>query len=238
MRHFWFTLVLAALVALALPVAAGAIGLDVEGKVAGGLALGSTTNPNETGSPRAGLAGGIGVDLFLLKAGPVDLGISVGAEYDYLMFHGVLSNFASADFGPGITQTSDSVYQYLQFPVSIVGRFSLTQSLAVTLRAGAFMGYFLGGSSTLSYNTNPFGMLPTSSTLNSSTTLVGEYGLHFTGGLDIALSKSLALSPAAQFDMGLTNTQATNPTLAPGAYPYSDTFWSITATIGIKYTAF
>jgi len=52
------------------------------------------------------------------------------------------------------------------------------------------------------------------------------------------LSRSFALSPAVQFDMGLTNTQATNPSGAAGPYPYSDTFWSVTATIGVKYTAF
>lgn len=238
MRHFWFTMVLAALIALALPLAAGALSMDIEAKVAGGLALGSTTNPDESGSPRVGFAGGIGADLFLLKAGPVDLGISVGAEYDYLTFHGVLNNFASVAFGPGITQTSDSTYVYLQFPISLVGRIPITQSVDVTLRAGAFIGHFMGGSASLSYNTNPLGLLPTSQTLSSITTLVGEYGLHFTGGVDIALSNSFALSPAVQFDMGLTNTQATNPTGAPGAYPYSDTFWSITATIGVKYTAF
>jgi hypothetical protein len=235
MRKFWLTIVLGGLIALALPLSAGALGMDVEAKVAGGLALGSTTNPDESGSPRAGLAGGVGLDLFLLKAGPVDLGIAVGAEYDYLTFHGVLNNFESALVGPGITQTSDSVYQYLQFPISLVGRIPITQSIDVTLRAGAFIGHFLGGSATLSYNDNPGGIFPTSQTLNSATTIVGEYGLHFTGGADIALSNSLALSPAVQLDMGLTNTQATNPSGAPGQYPYSDTFWSITVTVGIKY---
>ncbi len=238
MRNSWLTLVLATSVALALPLAAGAVSMDVEAKVAGGLALGSTTNPDESGSPRAGFAGGVGLDLFLLKAGPVDLGISVGAEYDYLMFHGVLNNFESALVGPGITQTSDSTYVYLQFPISLVGRIPITQSVDVTLRAGAFIGHFMGGSSTLAYNSNPGNIFPTSQTLNSSTTIVGEYGLHFTGGADIALSSSLALSPAVQFDMGLTNTNAANPSGAPGQYPYSDTFWSITATIGVKYMVF
>jgi hypothetical protein len=233
MRHLLFTLVLAALVALALPLAAGAIGLDVEAKIAGGLALGSTTNPDESGSPRAGFAGAVGVDLFLLKAGPVDLGVSAGAEYDYLTFYGTLNNF----FGfPGLTQTSQSNYSYLYIPIDVVGRIPLTKSLDLTLRAGGFIGHFLGGSTTLTYNmAGPF---PSSATLNSSNTLVGEYGLHFTGEADIALSRALALSPGLQFNMGLTNIQAVNPNGLPGAYPYSDTFWSITATIGIKYTAF
>ncbi|MGA2763691.1 MAG: outer membrane beta-barrel protein [Spirochaetia bacterium] len=237
MRSLWLTLVLAAFIALALPLAASAVSLDVEARAAGGLALGSTTNPDESGSPRAGFAGGVGVDVYLFTVGPVDLGLAVGAEYDYLTFHGILNNFQSAIVGPGYTQTTDSIYNYLQFPVSLVGRIPITQSLAVTLRAGAFIGHFLGGSATASYNSNPFGF-PTSITLDSSNTLVGEYGLHFTGGVDIALSRSFALSPAVQFDMGLTNTQATNPSGAAGPYPYSDTFWSVTATIGVKYTAF
>jgi hypothetical protein len=224
--------------------------LDVEAKAAGGLALGSTTNPDESGSPRAGALGGVGIDMYLLTVGPVDLGLSVGAEYDYLTFHGVLNNYLSgAGFGPGITQTSDSIYNYLDFPVSIVGRFPLSPSVSVTLRAGAFIGHFLGGSSTLSYTNNGapalvyegFLLSPanvTSQTLNSSTTLVGEYGLHFTGGVDIAISKTLLLAPALQFDVGLTNTSAVNPATGTGAYPYSDTFWTLTAAIGIKYKVF
>jgi hypothetical protein len=237
MRHFRFTLALAAAVAVALPLATNAMGLDLEAKVAGGLALGSTNNPDESGSPRAGFLGGVGVDVYIFTVGPVNVGVSVGAEYAYLTFHGTLNNFASAGFGPGITQTSDSIYNYLQFPISLVGKVPLTQSIGITLRAGAFIGHFLGGSATLAYNTNPFNLLPTSQTLDASTTLIGEYGLHFTGGLDIALGSGLALTPGIQFDMGLTNTSTTNPTGAPGAYPYSDTFWSITATVGIKYTA-
>jgi hypothetical protein len=232
MRQLWFSLVLAAFLVV-LPLSAGALGLDVEAKVGGGLALGSTNNPDEGGSPRAGFLGGVGVDVYLLKAGPVDLGVSVGAEYDYLMFHGTYNNFAF----PGETQTSDSTYNYLYFPISLVGRVPLTQSLDLTLRAGAFIGHFLGGSANLTYSTEvPPNLVNGTQTLNSSTTLVGEYGLHFTGGLDIALSKSLALSPGVQFDMGLTNTNAVSPT--GGAYTYSDTFWAITATFGIKYNVF
>lgn len=228
MRHQVFLPILVALAMLSLPLAAGAMGLDVEAKGAGGLALGSTNNPDESGSPRAGFAGGIDFDLFLFTVGPVDLGLSAGAEYNYLTFHGTLNNF----FGiPGVTQTSDSNYSYLQFPIALVGRVPLTQSLDLTLRAGAFIGHFLGGSATFSYNSA--GPFPPSATLDSSNTIVGEYGLHFTGGVDIGLGSNFALSPAVQFDMGLTNTNGGIP-----GYAYSDTFWSITATIGVKYTVF
>ncbi len=242
MRHLWFALVLVAAMALALPLASNAIGLDVEAKVAGGLALGSTTNPDEGGSPRAGFLGGVGVDVYLFTVGPVNLGVSVGAEYDYLTFHGVLNNYLSLALSyPGITQTSDSTYNYLQIPISLVGKVPLTQSISLTLRAGAFIGHFLGGTSTFTYNPNPFTgspAEPTSKTLDSTTTLIPEYGLHFTGGVDIALGSGLALSPGVQFDVGLTNTSATDPKTGVGAYPFSDTFWSVTATVGIKYTAF
>ena len=233
MRNLWLALFLAAAVFIALPLAASAVGLDVEAKAAGGLALGSTTNPDESGSPRAGFAGGIGVDVYLFTLGPVDIGISAGAEYDYLTFHGTLNNFAGS---PGLVQTSDSNYDYLYFPIALVGRMPLAQSLDLTLRAGAFIGHFLGGSATLTYSSP--GPFPSSATLDSSNTLIGEYGLHFTGEVDIALSSAIALSPGVQFDMGLTNIQAVNPNGLPGAYPYSDTFWAVTATIGVKYTAF
>ena len=44
-----------------------------------------------------------GVDLYLFTVGPVDIGISAGAKYDYLTFHGTLNNFTAIrvaqDFG-------------------------------------------------------------------------------------------------------------------------------------------
>ena len=103
------------------------------------------------------------------------------------------------------------------------------------------MGISLEAQRPLTYNPNPlagtaYGRLPRRWT--PARRLVTEYGLHFTGGLDIALGSGLALTPGVQFDMGLTNTNATNPQTGVSPYPYSDTFWSITATIGIKYTVF
>ena len=80
MRNLWLAFFLAAAVFIALPLAASAVSLDVEAKAAGGLALGSTTNPDESGSPRAGFAGGIGVDLYLLTVCTVEIGISAGSS--------------------------------------------------------------------------------------------------------------------------------------------------------------
>ena len=122
MRRVFLTIVLAAAIAVSLPLAASAVGLDVEAKAAGGLALGSTSNPDESGSPRAGFLGGVAVDVYLLNIGPVNLGVSVGADYAYLTFHGVLNNFESSLVGPGQTQTSDSTYTYLQIPSLSLGR--------------------------------------------------------------------------------------------------------------------
>ncbi|HVO40402.1 MAG TPA: outer membrane beta-barrel protein [Spirochaetia bacterium] len=216
---------------LALPLAAGALGLDIEAKVGGGLAAGTTSNPNQTGSPRAGFEAGLDFDVFLLSAGPVDLGLSLGGQFSYLTFHGVLNVPAAPPFIPvAFTLTSDSNYKYINIPISIVGRLPIDDSLRLTFRAGGFIGYFLGGASDNSYSPpiQPNGTV----TLDSSTTVQWEYGIHVTGGVDIALVGGLALSPSVVFDMGLTNTTNT-----PG-YAYSDTFWSLTAMIGIKYTVF
>ena len=233
MRHYVFLPILVILAMLSLPSAAGALGLDVEAKAGGGLTAGTTSNPNQTGSPRGGLQGAVDLDLLLLSIGSVDLGISVGAEYSYLTFHGVVSNISAGPLGT-TTLTSDSTYNYLNIPVAFVGRVPLSDMLRLTFRAGGFIGYFLGGSSNNTYSPEiPLaGLTNGTTTLNSSTTVQWEYGLHFTGGADIRLNGNLFLSPSIVFDMGLTNT-----TNSPG-YQYSDTFWSLTAMIGIKYGIF
>ncbi len=234
MRRTKFLSILVVMAMLALPIAAGALSLDVEAKAGGGLALGTTSNPNQTGDPRPSLGAGIDLDLYFFSVGPVDLGLSVGGEYSYLMFHGITNYPAVPAFGlPATTLTSDSTYNYLNIPIAIVGRIPLSDSLRLAFRAGGFIGYFLGGSSTLSYSQQVPGAYTNGTvTLNSSTTVQWEYGIHLTGGVDIALSKSLSLSPSIGFDAGLTNTNNTS------GYTYSDTFWSLNALIGIKYNVF
>jgi len=231
MRNLWFSLVLAAFLVV-LPVSAGALGLDVEAKAGGGLALGWTTNPSQTGSPGPAFVGGVDVDLYMFQLGGLDVGISAGAEYSYLTNHGSLAINA----GPlgNTTLKSDASFNYLIAPVALVGRIPLSSTLNLAFRAGGFIGFFLGGSSTNTYNPEipPAGLTNNTVTLDSSTTVQMMYGLHFTGGTDIKLAGNLFLSPSIVFDMGLTNTTGTS------GYNYSDTLWSITAMIGVKYSAF
>jgi len=240
MRHLWFALVLAALVALALPLAAGAISLDVEANAGAGLGLGSTNNPAETGSPRFAFQGGIEGDLFLFRAGPVDLGFSTGLEYDNMTNHGTVNNPAIPALGePAITVDSDNDYVYLIVPFVLTSRIPLSQSMNLTLRAGGFYGFFMGGQATnITYNPAVGG--PTSATLNSSNTPPGLLGLHFSGGVDFGLGGGLFLSPSVIFNMGLTNTTGTsmtNYTFGNGS-TYVDSLWSLSLLIGIKYNVF
>jgi opacity protein-like surface antigen len=214
---------------IGLPVTVSGLGLDVEAKAGAGIALGTTNNPNATGSARVAGGGGVGADLYLLNLGPVDLGISVGAEYSYLSFHSVWTGFLTSPFN--VDQAADSNYSYLNFPIALLGRIPLTQSISVVVRAGGFLGYFLSGTSTDTY-TPDIGQNG-AQTLNSNNTYQWEYGLHFTAGTDIALTDSLAIAPALQFDMGLTDT--TKPIPAPNGTDYKDTFWSLTLMVGIKY---
>ena len=230
MRSFWFTLVFAAFIALALPLAAGALGLDVEVNAGAGLGLGSTNNPNETGSPRFALQGGLEADLYLLSVGPVDLGISTGLEYSNFTVHATLTE---PYFPPPATVNvdSDNNFVYLIIPFVITSRIPLSSSLNLSLRAGGFLGHFMGGQATNITSSQPLGLSSTS-TLDSSTTIVGAWGLHFSGGVDIGLGGGLYLSPSAIFNMGLTNTTASS------GYAYTDALWSLTAMIGLKYNVF
>jgi hypothetical protein len=238
MRNFWFTLALAALVAIALPLSVSAFGLDVEANAGGGLGLGSTNNPSETGSPRAALQGGIEADLFLYTVGPIDLGVSTGLEYSNFTVHGTVTY-------PGpLVVDSDNNYVYLVVPFAITSRIQLSHNLKLSLRAGGFLGNFMGGqANNITYSVPTGG--PTSSKLDSSNTPGTLLGLHFSGGVDIGLGGNLFLSPSIIFNMGLTNTTGfpplafsqTNYTFANGS-TYSDSLWSLTGMIGVKYIIF
>jgi hypothetical protein len=225
MRKRLLVLILLGLVTIGLPMTAAALGLDVEAKGGAGVALGTTDNTSVAGAARLAAGGGAGVDLYLLSLGSIDLGVSAGAEYSYLTFHSVWSNFQ----GAGTDQTADSTYGYLNLPITLVCRVPLSQSIQVVVHAGGYIGYFLGGSSNLTYNPQFGPFVNGTQTLDSSNTIQWEYGLHFTAGADIALGGNLALAPAVQFDMGLTDTSVNTP------FSFKDTFWSLTAIVGIKY---
>jgi hypothetical protein len=217
----------ALLSAFAIPLAASPA-LQVEARGGAGITLGTSSNSNATGSAALAAGGGLVLDFYAVNLGPVALGISAGAEYAALNFHGVTSNFMSSP----VTQTSDSLYNYLMIPVALVGHIEVSPNVGLTLRAGGFAGYFLGGSSTLSYSPYNPGF-PTSATLDSSNTSQWEYGLHFSGGPDIKLGSRLTFSPSLEFNAGLSNAEVIT------VYnPYTVTFWSLVANVGIKYAIF
>jgi hypothetical protein len=219
-------LVLVCLAMIAVPMAAVALSLDVEAKGGAGVALGSTDNSSVTGSARLAALGGIGVDLYLLTAGPVDLGISTGVDYSYLTTHSTWTNFQ----GAGTDQTSDATYNYVNIPIALVGRMPVGP-VSLLVRAGAFIGFFLNGKTDLSYSVQfgPFTNGP--HTFDSNDVESMNYGLHFTAGADIGLMQNVTLAPAVQFDMGLTDTTPNNVNNGT----FKDTLWSLTVVVGIKY---
>jgi hypothetical protein len=219
----------ALLSAFVIPLAASPA-LQVEARGGAGITLGTSSNSNATGSAALAAGGGLVLDFYAVNLGPVALGISAGAEYAALNFHGVTTNYMGVS---GVTSTSDSLYNYLMIPVALVGHIEVSPNVGLTLRAGGFAGYFLGGSSTFSYSPyNPPGF-PTSATLDSSNTSQWEYGLHFSGGPDIKLGSRLTFSPSLEFNAGLSNAE-----VVTSANPYTVTFWSLVANVGIKYAIF
>jgi hypothetical protein len=230
MRKILVVLILLGIVAVALPMTATALGLDVEAKAGAGIGLGSTDNKDITGAARLSAGGGIGLDFYLVSLGPVDLGLSAGAEYSHSTFHYTWSDFAI----PGTDQTADATYGYLNIPISLVCKLPVTESIQVILRAGGFIGFFEAGYADLTYNPENigFGLVNGRETLNKDNTIMMAYGLHFTAGADIALGSGFVLAPSLQFDMGLTDiTKNVQP--LPGTF--NDTLWALTAMVGIKY---
>jgi hypothetical protein len=234
MRKNILAVLLVSLSVFVVPLAASP-GLTIEARGGAGITMGTSDNPNATGSPELATGGGLVLDCYAFSFGPVSLGLSAGAEYALLNFHGVTTNYLSSLIVPGITQTSDSTYNYLIIPVSLVGHMQASPNVGVTLRAGGFAGYFLGGQAKLSYNTlgNTMGLENGTNTLNTSNTEQWEYGLHFSGGPDIKLGPQLTFSPSLEFNMGLTDSSVVTM-----YNPSKSTFWSLTGNIGIKYALF
>ena len=229
MRKGLLVLILLSCVAITLPMTAAALGLDVEVKAGLGLAMGSTDNPNITGgSPRIALGGGLGADFYILTLGPVDLGLAASAELSYMANHSTWTNGA----GPGIDVTTEGAYNYLIFPVSLVGSVPVAPSTNLVIHAGVFFGYFMGGVANNSFS-SPF-IPPNSAPLDSSNTNQWETGIHVTAGTDIALRGNLSLAPSLQFDMGLTDITVNNATQGS----YKDTLWSLAVMVGLKYKVF
>jgi hypothetical protein len=230
MRNGILAVLFASLLIFVIPLAA-APGLSIEARGGAGITLGTSSDPNSTGSAALAAGGGLVLDCYALSFGSFSLGLSAGAEYAMLDFHGVSSNYLASSFGPGITLTSDSAYNYILIPVAIVGHFELPAGTGLTLRAGGFAGYFLGGQSKDSYAPQfPPYLTNGTNTLDTSNTAQWEYGLHFSGGPDFKLGSRFTFSPSLEFNMGLTNTSVV--TLVN---PWDVTFWSLVCNIGFKY---
>ncbi len=218
-----------------------ALGLDVELKGGAGLAMGTTDDPDKSGAVRYALDAGLSLDLFLLQTGSMAFGISAGAGYTNLNFHGVWNNYPAQPFAPPATttQTSDSIYNYLLFPFGLAAKFGLG-ARSLTVRAGGFVGYFLNGTTNLTYATENAGNAWISGKypLNDTNTELWMYGLSFYAGLDLFRWGKLSVTPSLQFDMGLSDTTV-NQEIAPGViYPPAskDTSWALTANVGIRYS--
>ena len=232
MRRRFVVLILMVLVA-ALPMTSAALGLDVEAKGGAGLALGTTDNSSITGAARLAADGGVGVDLYLLKAGSADHGFSIGAEYSYLTFHSTWAGKIPVGAPGGASDlTTDSTYNYLNIPISLVGRVPLDPSINLVVRAGGFIGYFLSGTANNTFSNSNYAGLNGSVALDSNSTNQLEYGLHFTAGADFSVGSGFSVEPALQFDMGLTDTTPNNAQNGT----FNDTFWSLILTVGIKCT--
>jgi hypothetical protein len=239
MRKGILAVLFASLSVFVIPLAA-APGLSIEARGGAGITLGTSSDPNSTGSADLAAGGGLVLDYYAFSFGSFSLGLSVGAEYAMLNFHGVTSNYLASlvvppgvTIPPGITQTSDTTYNYILIPVAIVGHFQLPAGTGLTLRAGGFAGYFLGGQSKESYNSlgQLYGFTNGTSTLDTGNTAQWEYGLHLSGGPDFKLGSRFTFSPSLEFNMGLSNAIVPVPLYNP----WNVTFWSLVCNVGFKY---
>ena len=206
---------------LVLPIAAGALGLDVQARGGAGIAGGTTSNTAITGALRLAASGGAVLDFYAFQAGPVAVGLSAGAEYALLNEHSTITQ-------SGVTTTVDDQYNYLYFPVALVGNYAVNKGISVTLRAGGFIGDFLSGNQTTSFSPQVF---PTStSTVTTSDIKQIEYGIHVSGGPNFALGPRLTLSPSVELNWGLSNI---NPSGSE-----TDTLWSLVGNVGLEYKLF
>jgi len=227
---------LAILLLLGAAVGLSALGLDVELKGGGGMAMGTTDDSNKSGELRYALDAGLSLDLYLLELGRLSLGLSGGAGYANLHYHGVWQNYPTPPGPPPATttQTSDSEYNYVLFPVAVVGKFGLGARHSLTLRAGGFAGYFLSGTTDLTYSTQaaPY-WLNGEYDLDDTNTELWMYGLSFYAGLNLFNRGRLSIVPSLEFNLGLTDSTVDQAVFPPAS---NDTFWALTANVGIRYS--
>ncbi len=235
MRKSWLLLCLVTALLPGSALGLSALGLDVELKAGGGMAMGTTDDPDKSGALRYALDAGLSLDLFVLETGSMAFGLSAGAGYANLNYHGVWENYPTPPGPPPATttQTSDSQYNYLLLPFALVGKFAIGERYSLTARAGGFAGYFFSGTTDLTYATEaPPWWTSGEVALDDTNTELWMYGLSFYAGLDLFTRGRLSITPSLQFDLGLTDTSVDLP------YPpaSNDTFWALTVNVGIRYS--
>ena len=118
--------------------------------------------------------------------------------------------------------------------------FDLSDRLSFIVRAGGFASYFLGGTVDNTYD--PEIILPGpievyvngEVDLDDSNTEQWMYGLRFYAGAELMKKGKISIIPGIQFDIGLTDTSIDS--VQP--LPSKDTFWALTASVGVKYSLF
>jgi hypothetical protein len=225
----------------------GLEGLDISAQAGGGMAMGTTDDDAKSGKLRWALGGGVAVDVYLFKFGNFSLGPSFGLDYVMLNYYADAEGVPNPAFGmlgpPATTdRTSEARYNYLNIPLTLAGTFDLSDMLSITVRAGGFAGLFLGGVSDLTYdpeiNTSTGYLVDVYTDgevdLDDDNTEQWMWGLRFYVGAELFKKGKLSFTPGLQFDMGLTD--ATDDDVQP--LPSKDTFWALTANVGVKYSVF
>jgi hypothetical protein len=224
----------------------GLEGLDISAQAGGGMAMGTTDDDAKSGKLRWALGGGVAVDVYLFKFGNFSLGPSFGLDYVMLNYYAEAEDVPTPEEIPLPTEytdrTSESRYNYLNIPLTVVGKFTLNDRLSFTARVGGFAAYFLGGVADNTYDPEITLFLPGPTPiytdgevdLDDSNTEQWMWGLRFYVGAELFKKGKLSFTPGLQFDMGLTD--ATDDDVQP--LPSKDTFWALTANVGVKYSVF
>ena len=196
------------------------------------MAMGTTDDPNKSGEVRYALDAGLALDSVRAGAGPPFPG--------HLRRRRVCQpelprrwDERHHPFSRNDYQTSDSTYNYVMFPVALVGKLAMGRRHSLNLRGGGFAGYFLSGTSDLTYSPEMSscslnGEVP----LDDTNTELWMYGLSFYAGLDLFTKGRLSITPSLEFNLGLTDTSVDLQCSPP---PSKDTFWALTANVGIRY---
>ncbi len=214
-----------------MPMMASALGMDVSLQAGGGAAMGTTDDDLKSGKLRWSVEAGLAVDVYALEFGSLSVGLSTGADYVLLNFYGItdLSAYGAGD------RTSEPRYNYLFIPAALVGNLGLQADKSVTVRIGGFAAYFLGGKTDITYETEIPGTFDNGEyDLNDTNTEQWMYGIRAYVGANLFKKGKLSISPGIQFDMGLTDTSVSIPPIDTS----KDTFWAITANVGVKYNLF